>query len=124
MGGLTTYHLTLTHAHLFNGAIMLAPAIKNISNSWLLRTAKVLKALLPEKTRLTKPTNKEGSRNPKIGEKRSKDPLVNSEKHCLNTIHFILNQMDRVPQTFKNYKCPFLVIQGGIDKLVHPMGAF
>ena len=78
MGGLTTYHLTLTHAHLFNGAIMLAPAIKNIANSWFLRTAKVLKALLPEKTRLTKPENKSGSRNPKIGEKRSKDPLVNS----------------------------------------------
>ena len=32
--------------------------------------------------------------------------------------------MERVPATFKKYKCPFLVIQGGIDKLVHPMGAF
>jgi len=32
--------------------------------------------------------------------------------------------MDQSPETFKNYKCPFLVIQGGVDKLVNPMVAF
>ena len=31
--------------------------------------------------------------------------------------------MDTSPETFKNYRCPFFVIQGGLDKVVHPMGA-
>jgi hypothetical protein len=29
-----------------------------------------------------------------------------------------------VSKTFKEYECPFLLIQGAIDKTVHPMGAF
>ena len=78
MGGLTTYHLTLTHAHLFEGAILLAPAIKSIFNIWLKRTANVLKAILPEKTRLTKPVNGFGTINPAINTKRDKDPFVNN----------------------------------------------
>lgn len=32
--------------------------------------------------------------------------------------------MDKSPETFINYKCPFLIIQGGCDKLVNPMVAF
>ena len=32
--------------------------------------------------------------------------------------------MEKTPQTFSQYKCPFMIIQGGLDKLVNPDGAF
>ena len=32
--------------------------------------------------------------------------------------------MENIGKTFNKYYCPFLIIQGGVDKLVHPMGAF
>ena len=102
----------------------MAPAIKSIFNIWLKRAVNILKMILPEKTRLTKPKNGVGTINPGINTKRDNDPFVNAERHCLSSIHFLLNHMEKCPETYKKYKCPFLTIQGGIDKLVHPMGAF
>jgi acylglycerol lipase len=32
--------------------------------------------------------------------------------------------MKVTPETFKDYKAPFVVIQGGLDKLVNPEVAF
>ena len=32
--------------------------------------------------------------------------------------------MDKTPQTFPQYQSPFMIIQGGLDKLVNPDGAF
>lgn len=124
MGGLTTYYLTLTHAHLFSGAILLAPAIKNMASFLEVQGVNLLKAILPEQARMVEPSEGIGSRNPKISEKRFKDPLVNNRKHCVKSVHFLFSAMDRCRETFKNYKCPFLAVQGGIDKLIHPMGVF
>ena len=76
MGGLTTYYLTLTHAHLFSGAILLAPAIKNNASFLDIQAIKLFKVILPEQTKMFEPSGGVGSRNPKIDEKRSKDPLV------------------------------------------------
>jgi hypothetical protein len=36
----------------------------------------------------------------------------------------IVSAMDSTPSTFKKYKSPFIIIQGGLDKLVNPEGAF
>jgi hypothetical protein len=36
----------------------------------------------------------------------------------------LVETMDKSPPTFKSYNSPFMVIQGGLDKLVNPMGAF
>jgi hypothetical protein len=32
--------------------------------------------------------------------------------------------MDKSPETFSDYTLPFMVIQGGLDKLVNPSVAF
>ena len=93
MGGLTTYYLTLTHAHLFSGAILLAPAIKNMASFLEVQAAKLLKSILPEQTRMIEPTGGVGSRNPKIDDKRFKDPLVNKRNHCVKSIHFLFSTM-------------------------------
>lgn len=36
----------------------------------------------------------------------------------------LVDTMDKSPETFKDYTCPFVVIQGGLDKLVNPDVAF
>lgn len=43
---------------------------------------------------------------------------------CLSTVDMIVKTMEESPKTFKDYKCPFIVIQGGTDKLVNPDVAF
>ena len=42
----------------------------------------------------------------------------------LATWFTLINTMIETPSTFTNYKCPFLAIQGGTDKVVNPMGVF
>jgi alpha-beta hydrolase superfamily lysophospholipase len=32
--------------------------------------------------------------------------------------------MSEIHRTFANYRCPFLAIQGGSDRVVSPMGVF
>jgi hypothetical protein len=32
--------------------------------------------------------------------------------------------MDKSPETFHEYTLPFMIVQGGLDKLVNPMVAF
>ena len=47
MGGLASYYLTLTHAHLFEGAVLMAPALKNQVSSFLVGLSSGLHSLLP-----------------------------------------------------------------------------
>lgn len=47
MGGLTTYYLTLKHPELFEGAIMMAPAIKNHVSDFVVGLAGIFKKILP-----------------------------------------------------------------------------
>jgi acylglycerol lipase len=42
----------------------------------------------------------------------------------LSTLDMIVSTMDKSPNTFHLYKCPFIIIQGGLDKLVNPEVAF
>ncbi len=36
----------------------------------------------------------------------------------------LVTTMDTSPETFSQYSCPFMIIQGGLDKLVNPEVAF
>jgi hypothetical protein len=68
MGGMTTYYLTLKYKYLFEGAIMMAPAIKNNIGGFLLGFAKTLASILPKKMKLMKPIYGKAARNPKVTE--------------------------------------------------------
>jgi len=48
------------------------------------------------------------------------DPNTFTDKMCPSTIKMILTASDESNKTFEHYTSPFLVIQGGIDKLVDP----
>jgi acylglycerol lipase len=124
MGGMTTYYLTLRYKYLFEGAIMMAPAIKNNVSGFLVGVTNTLASILGKKTKLMKPIYGRASRNPKITEDIKNDPYSFSERARLSTLQMLVSTMDKTSDTFPMYKCPFMIIQGGLDKLVNPDGAF
>ena len=66
MGGLTAYHLSLADPTLFDGVILMAPAMMNSVRRALVSLTKVFSKIMPEKMRLTKPIYGRASRNPVI----------------------------------------------------------
>ena len=124
MGGMTAYHLSLKNPKLFDGVILMAPALKNSINGFLIGMTSFLKTLLPKKSRLTKPFYGKATKNPAITEFVKKDKYAFSERVCLSTISMMVDVMDKSPQTFKDYKSPFIIFQGGLDKLVNPEVCF
>jgi len=102
----------------------MAPALKNQVGGFLVGVSKYLRTLLPEHTKLTGPIYGKASRNPTITDFVKSDPFSYKGRVNLATTAFLTSTMECSPDTFKNYRCPFLIVQGGLDKLVHPMVAF
>jgi acylglycerol lipase len=103
---------------------MMAPALKNQLGDFVVGLTSVLKKMLPENMKLTKPTYGMASKNPQITEAVKADPCCYKERAHLSTAHMLVNTMDKSPETFKDYNLPFMVVQGGLDKLVNPDVAF
>ena len=103
---------------------MMAPAIKNNVSGFLVGVTNTLASILGKKTKLMKPIYGRASRNPKITEDIKNDPYSFSERARLSTLQMLVSTMDKTSDTFPIYKCPFMIIQGGLDKLVNPDGAF
>ena len=74
--------------------------------------------------RLTKPIYGKASKNPVITEFIKKDKYAFSDRMSLSTIEMLVRTMDKSPDTFQDYRCPFMIIQGALDKLVNPEVAF
>ncbi len=68
MGGMTVYYLTLENPNLFDGSILMAPALKNNLSGALVKLTGILGSLLPNKTKLTKPVYGKACKNPAITE--------------------------------------------------------
>ncbi len=102
----------------------MAPAIKNNISGFLVGLTNTLASILGKKTRLMKPIYGKASRNPKITDDIKNDKFSFSERARVSTIQMLVSTMDKTPETFPQYKAPFMIIQGGLDKLVNPDGAF
>ena len=102
----------------------MAPALKNQVGQFLVKASEFLSKLLPEHTKLTGPVYGKASRNPAITDFVKEDPYAYKGRVNLSTTTFLTKTMDNSPKTFTEYRCPFLVVQGGLDKLVNPMVAF
>lgn len=66
MGGLTAYRLSLFNSDIFEGVILMAPAIKNELSRFVVVASSCLKFILPEKMKLTPPLYNRSNRNPAI----------------------------------------------------------
>jgi hypothetical protein len=94
---MTTYYLTLKYPQFFEGAIMMAPALKNQVGDFLVGLTSVLKKVLPENMRLSKPIYGMATKNPQITEDVKKDPCAYKERTHLSTAHMLVSTMDKSP---------------------------
>ena len=86
MGGMTSYYLSLEDPKLFDGVILMAPALKNLVGGFLTGAARVLTSILPKKSRLIKPIYGRAAKNPTITEFIKDDKYSFSERVCLSTV--------------------------------------
>lgn len=70
------------------------------------------------------PTFDSASKNPLVGESSAVNPLNYTGKVIPGSVKAVLNGFDISEKTFSQFHTPFVVIQGGIDKLVDPFAAF
>jgi acylglycerol lipase len=124
MGGMTTYFLALRNKTMFKGVILMAPALKNIVGGALVNLVCGIANLLPKSMKLISPTRGMATRNPTITEDIIKDKFSFCDRASLQTVKTIVHTMDVAPETFDKFDVPFVVVQGGLDKLVNPVGAF
>jgi acylglycerol lipase len=124
LGGLSTYFLTLTHAHLFEGAILMAPALRTSSSKVIMQLTRFLYYFLPEWFVVAQPGVGYSNRNLNVVEEKVLDNLYYLGGHKISTVNFLFNSAERSQLTFKDYRCPFLIVMGGMDKLVDPTVAF
>jgi len=124
MGGLIALSYLLDHQADFTGAVVSAPLIKvsdSISQATVIM-AKILSALTPKVGLLA--LDATGiSRDPEVVRAYANDPLVFHGKTPARLAAESLKAMLRVTAEAGRISLPFIVVQGGEDRLVDPAGA-
>lgn len=124
MGGAIVSYYLLDHQEDFQGAIISAPAVKvgdNVSRFTIIMS-KVLSRLAPKMGVLALDVNGI-SRDPAVVEAYNNDPLTFHEKTPARLGAEILSAMLRITAEAGKITLPFIVVQGGEDKLVDPAGS-
>jgi alpha-beta hydrolase superfamily lysophospholipase len=124
MGGLITCCYLLDRQEDFQGAIISAPAIKvsdNISSVTVIM-GKILSRIAPKVGVVSLDPNCI-SRDSEVVRTYVKDPLVFHGKTPARLAGEMLKVMMRVRAELDKITLPFIVVQGGEDKLVDPKGA-
>ena len=124
MGGLIASYYLLDHQADFRGAVISAPSIKvgdNISRATI-TMGKILSVLAPKAGLLALDANGI-SRDPEVVAAYVNDPLVFHGKTPARLAAELLKAMLRVTAEVGKISLPFMVVQGGEDRLVDPAGA-
>lgn len=124
MGGLISCSYLLDHPTDFTGAILSAPAIKvsdNIS-SMTIAMGKILSCVAP-KVGVIGLDTAGVSRDPEVVKAYVNDSLVFHGKTPARLAAELLKAMVRVTTEAHKITLPFIVVQGGEDKLVDPAGS-
>jgi acylglycerol lipase len=83
-----------------------------------------LELFLPIEFKLFKGRLENSINNPQVIEDTKADELYLKQRVKLRTISTLFYAMEKAQSSLSQYDCPFMVIQGGLDKLVSPEVAF
>lgn len=124
LGGTIVSYYLLDHQVDFKGAIISAPAVKvgDSISSFTITVSKVLSKLAPKMGVLALDASLI-SRDPQVVLAYVNDPLVFHGKTPARMGAEMLTAMQRISAEASKITLPFLVVQGGEDKLVDPAGA-
>jgi acylglycerol lipase len=123
LGGLLVYHISLRNPDRFTGVILVSAMIKPMVGSLLCTIAATISKLLP-KVKCLAPIRGVATKNKNVSDDLEKDPDYYTGEVPANTYKLLLNALNDCSKTFANYTGNVLIIQGGIDKVVSPDGAF
>ena len=124
MGGLIATYYLLDHQADFRGAVISAPGIKvraSISQA-AITIGKILSVLAPKAGVLALDVNGI-SRDSEVVTAYVNDPLVFHGKTPARLAAEFVKTMSRVTAEVDKITLPFIIVQGGQDKLVDPAGA-
>jgi alpha-beta hydrolase superfamily lysophospholipase len=124
MGGLIVPYYLLDHQASFRGTVISAPLVKvgdSVSQATII-LGKILSILAPKMGMMALDANGI-SCDPKVVEAYVNDPLVFHGKTPARLAVELLKAMLRVTAEADKISLPFIVVQGGEDKLVDPGGA-
>ncbi len=122
-GGIVSYYL-IDHQVDFKGAVISAPAVKvgDSISAFTISMSKVLSKLAPKMgVQALDPANI--SKDPKVVQAYVNDPLVFHGMTPARLAAETLSAMQRIGAEAGRISLPFIIVQGGEDKLVDPSGA-
>ncbi|CAD8043971.1 unnamed protein product [Paramecium primaurelia] len=119
MGGMASYLMGLNDV--CEGTILITPAILDnyYNQPFMKKLGLCFGACFPTWNPFP-PVIVTGSRNPQILEDNLKDPYCVQVAVLPGTGRVLVSTMRSLPQTFTQYKKPFLVISAGMDQIVDP----
>jgi acylglycerol lipase len=124
MGGTISTRLVMTKGLDVRGLILSAAATQPGAdiNPVLIRAIKILGAILPGLAIMNLP-NALFSRDPKVVEAMSSDPLIYQKKGPARTAAQFLGAMQRVQKQPEKVVVPILILHGTADRLTNPAGS-
>jgi acylglycerol lipase len=124
MGGLIAADYLLDRRSEFRGAILSAPAVKSAGEitPMSILLVRTLSALLPN-TGILQLNPDFLSRDPEVVRSYRNDPLVRHGKTPARLAAELLKAMLRAADKAERITLPFLIVQGGADRIVNPDGA-
>jgi alpha-beta hydrolase superfamily lysophospholipase len=124
MGGAIVSYYLLDHQADFKGAILSAPAVKagDSISAFTITMSKVLSKIAPRMGVMALDATAI-SRDRLVVQAYVNDPLVFHDKTPARIAAELLSAMQRITAEVGRITLPFIVVQGGDDKLVDPAGA-
>jgi alpha-beta hydrolase superfamily lysophospholipase len=124
LGGLITCAYLLEHQADFKGAILSAPAIKKGSDISELTVfvGKILARVAPSVGVLSL-DSRSLSHDPLVVKAADEDPLSFHGKTPARLAFEMLKTIERITAEVETFRLPFIVVQGGADRIVDPSGA-
>ena len=129
LGGATAYHLSRKYPKMFDGTVLMAPALtpppELIGKFNTVSTVLgVLSFFLPSHLKIGTIKVSDNCRNIKYEEYCNNDQYFQQDRVKLGTLISLRELLGESKETFKDYDQPFMVIHGGCDKIVDPQVAF
>ena len=125
LGGIYGVEIGIKNPNYFFGIILFSPALKDKEDYYRnsKKLAKFLSYIIPS-VALTKGKPGDSSKNPQNHEKVMLDKFIYFGGVRPGTITTVINAEAEVNKKLDKFNVPFLIFQGGIDKLVDIAGAF